>query len=258
MYAAGRGSVGILARKTFHTSRFRSSRSGRPTDSQRGPHLVTDQLDTGPERTPTPLKSPKLDNSRLADNLIDKGLIDRETVQQLMQQCQTSGRVLAEVLVREELVSDWELARICSELFHLPYLPVETYPPSDNAREGLDPNYLRQYGLVPLDRFGNLLSVSMPGIVPSNILDGLCAENGVRILPVVGSVTGNRQWLNENLPGDDALLEAFGAALPKDEASWANLFDEGDEAVQLGLHGTDEAPASADSEVDLDLDFDLG
>jgi hypothetical protein len=205
------------------------------------------------------VKSPNLDNSRLADNLIEKGLVDRETVQHVMQQCQATGANLAEVLVTEGFVSDWELARLCSDLFHLPYLPVDTYPPSDAAREGLDASYLRQYGLVPLDRFGDLLSVAMPGIVPSSVLDGLCGDSGLRILPVVGSVAGNRGWLEEHLPAEGTSLEAFGAALPADDASWANLFDEGDEAVQLELQGgtTGEGGAS-DAEIDLDLDLDVG
>jgi len=189
------------------------------------------------------VKSPKLDYRRLADHLTDKGLVDRETIQHVVQQCTATGSLLPEILVAEGLVSDWELSRVCTELFHLPYLPIECYAPSDAAREGFDIDYLRQYGLVPLDRFGNLVTVSMPGIVPSEVIEGLAGETDAKIIPVVGSVSGNRRWIEQNLPSTmSATIEAFNAALPKEEGSWSDLFDDADQAVNLDLQdGTGES-----------------
>lgn len=185
------------------------------------------------------MKSPNLDYHRLADHLTHRGLVERETVQHVLQQCNATGALFPEILVQEGLVSDWELSRLCSELFHLPYLPIESYPPNEEAREGLDLDYLRQYALIPLDRFGDLLTISMPGVVPTSVLaavGGPDREGG--ILPVVGSVSENRRWIEENLPlAGAADLEAFTAALPEADASWANLFDEADMAVKQELEG---------------------
>ena len=177
-----------------------------------------------------------LDYRRLADHLTDRDLVDAATIQHVQHQCASTGALLTEILVRENLVSDWEISRICAELFNLPFLPVDTYPPSSEALEGLNPDYLRQYGLVPLDRFGEVLTLSMPGIVPVEVLEVMREEYNVKILPVIGSVKTNREWLEEHLPSGDAVsLEQFSAALPEDDSSWANIFDEGDEAVQAGL-----------------------
>jgi hypothetical protein len=182
------------------------------------------------------VKSPTLDYARLAEHLTDRGLVDRQTVQHVLQQCSTTGSLMPEILVGDGLVSDWEIARVCAELFHLPYLPLECYQPSEDARSGLDPEYLRQYGLVPLDRFGDVLTVSMPGVVPSTVLDGLVENTSIKIIPVVGSVKENRAWLNAHLPAPaETSLEAFGAALPNDQSSWANLFDDADQAVNFDL-----------------------
>lgn len=200
------------------------------------------------------MKSPNLDYRRLADHLTHRGLVERETVQHVLQQCNATGALFPEILVQEGLVSDWELSRLCAELFHLPYLPVEAYPPSEEAREGLDFAYLRQYALIPLDRFGNLLTISMPGVVPSEVLSsigGWDREGG--ILPVVGSVVENRRWIEENLAApEQGDLESFSAALPDDDSSWANLFDEADLAVNQELAqgeellgGEPEPPAEA-------------
>ena len=183
------------------------------------------------------MKSPTLEYGRLADHLTDKGLIDLQTIEHVLEQCDSNGSLMSEVLVNDGLVSDWEVSRMCAELFHLPYLPIDCYPPEVAAKEGLDPEYLRKYGLVPLDRFGSLLTVAMPGLVPSEVLNGLRGMGELTVLPVVGSVQGNRAWLDEHLQqaSTEPALEGPDAILPDDEGSWANLFDEAEEAVQLDL-----------------------
>lgn len=187
------------------------------------------------------MKTQHLDYARLADHLVERSLVDATTMQSVMQQCGSSGDLLTEVLVKDNLISDWEVSRICAELFNLPFLPVEIYPPSTEAAGGLDPHYLRQYGLVPLDRFGNLLTVAMPGLVPSEVLNGLRGMGELVVLPVVGSVQGNRAWLEQNLQQAPAAVpaveESGGDGLMPDEESWASLFDEAEQAVQDDLLG---------------------
>jgi hypothetical protein len=179
----------------------------------------------------------RLQYNRLADTLTERGLVDRETMSHVMQQCSATGALLSELLVSESLVSDWELSRVCCEIYGLPYLSVEEYMPDKGAMEGMDPEFLRQYGLVPFDRFGGIVTVAMPGLVPSEVLDALIRVDGVRVMPVVGSVVSNRRWLNENLPAAQMRLGPKGA-LPLEASEgdgWAGVFDAGEEAVQMEL-----------------------
>ncbi len=188
----------------------------------------------------------RFDFRRLAEQLVERGIVDRNAIQHVIQQCQSTGMLLTEMLVQDGLVSDWEIGRISCELFHLPYLPVERYAPQPAAREGLDAAYLRRFCLVPLDRYGSLLTVAMPGAVPTEILEGL-RGTATRVLPVVGSVGGNRKWLLESLPDPQearrepapkaapgrSRLERVESALPsEDEGSWADIFDAGDQSVR--------------------------
>ena len=107
-----------------------------------------------PHRHPPVKSSQRFEYRRFADSLVERGLIDYETIEHVVSQCEASGGPMAETLMHEDLVSDWEIARVACELYHLPFLTVDNYPPSADALEGLDADYLRQYGLVPLDRFG--------------------------------------------------------------------------------------------------------
>lgn len=211
----------------------------------------------------------RFDYTRFGEALIERGLIDREVLGHVLHQVNASRSLLPEVLVRENLVSDWEVSRVACEIYHLPFLTVEHYPPATTALEGYDLAYLRHFALVPLDRYGSLVTVIMPGLVPSEVLEGLRPGQNGRVLPVVGSVVSNRQWLEANFAqrapasparhaapaGKHAPLDVRApaanpastpppptpAAAPKGavdlglEGDWGNLFDAGDEAVRLGL-----------------------
>lgn len=209
----------------------------------------------------------RFDYPRFGEALIERGLIDREVLSHVLHQVNATHALLPEVLVRENLVSDWEVSRVACEVYHLPFLTVDHYPPTANALEGYDLNYLRHFALVPLDRFGALVTVIMPGLVPSEVLEGLRPGQNGRVLPVVGSVLSNRRWIEENFvarapaptrqaaaPGRPALdvrapmpgpagappAPARAPARGDDfqigvEGDWGNLFDAGDEAVRLGL-----------------------
>lgn len=179
----------------------------------------------------------RLDYTRLSEALAERGLVESEALDSALQQCLSTGTLFPQVLVDESLVSDWEIARVASEVFNLPFLTVASYQPDGEAREGLDASFLRRFLLVPLDRFGGVLTVVMPALVSTDVLTNLGRLAGAEILPVVGTVSSNRRWLEENLPAPD--VDAVSAPLPAgatvDDEPWANLFDEADAAVQLEL-----------------------
>ncbi|NOT32455.1 MAG: hypothetical protein HOP15_18575 [Planctomycetes bacterium] len=204
----------------------------------------------------------RFDYARFGEALVERNLIDRDVLSHVLHQVNSTRSLLPEVLVRENLISDWEVSRVACELYHLPFLTVDHYPPSATALDGYDLAYLRHFALVPLDRFGGLVTVIMPGLVPSEVLEGLRAGQNGRVLPVVGSVVSNRRWLEERFapktqagasgrpatgPAKPIAMETR-SALPKTalaqdegelqlnaEGDWGNLFDAGDEAVKLGL-----------------------
>lgn len=208
-----------------------------------------------------PIKSTnRLDHDRLVDALIARGMVHPEALRQIQAECAARGGLLPEALVNEGTVSDWDLSRVVAEVFGLPFLPVDAYEVSKDALKGLDPEYLVRHCLVPLDRFGKLLTVAMPGMVPSDVLAHLGAQVDSQVVPVVGTVQSNRAWLTSNLQtakspgapgaprpaGAPSAPGAPGAPSPQrapvsapavgtaTDGDWLNLFDAADEQVRTG------------------------
>ena len=207
----------------------------------------------------------RLEQERLAEALEERGLVEGAALRHVLHQCIQTGSLFTELLVTEGMITDWELGRVSSELFGLAFLSVESYEPSAEAHVGIDTEFLRQYCIVPLDRFGDVLTIALPGMVPTEVISTLAKQTGCRVLCVAGSVSANRIWLNEHMPRPAAPLPSQAAAEPEEE--WGNIFDQGDQAVLMDLGGDlgeevieeviEDSQPAAEPGSDLS-DFDLG
>jgi len=189
----------------------------------------------------------RLDYARLAEVLHEREIADAGSIRELLHHSKTGGTPFAVALVTSNLVGDWDLSRIVCETFNLPFLPVEIAPPDPEAAEGLDLGFLRENDLVPIGRFGQTLTVCMPGLVPADILGMLAAETDLVILPVVGTVQSNQRWMRANYAAESA-----GQELPVD-ASWSAMFDDADAAVLMDLSDVVSAEESAGEGIEFQL-----
>lgn len=177
--------------------------------------------------------SQRLDYARLAETLLERGLVAPEPVRELLQLSREGGMGFCEALVTSSLMADWELAQLISETFQLPFLPIELLVPNPVAQEEIDKDFFIKHNLVPVDVFGQILTVAMPGLVPAEVLAQIAVQTDSEVLPLVSSVESNRRWVSDN-------LEA--RVVPEREGGWGSIFDEADAEVLAGL----EEPESLD------------
>lgn len=164
----------------------------------------------------------RLADGELVRRLEASGLLEQSVLDALLDNCSEDG-TLSEAIVESGLMGDWELGRWASRWFGRPFLPLESCSPDPEASEGLDVMTLIRHRLVPLWRYGGGLVVAMPGITSEAALRALAEDAGCAVHAVVGSVRGNRRWLEDHLPR---------APLPEGEPeggeTWSLLFDVGD------------------------------
>ncbi len=190
---------------------------------------------------PRPVKfTQRLDYNRLAEALTERDMVTLASVQELLKASNEGGQPFPEALVESNLIPDWDLSRVVCDVFHLPFLPMDQAKPNKELIELFDRSFLQSTALVPVSRYGNVLTIAMPAIVPADTLALLSAETDMFLLPIVSTVTSNRKWLEENCP-----VQTF-----SEDNSWGDLFDEGDQAVQQTLE-------IGASEEELEASFDL-
>ncbi len=176
----------------------------------------------------------RLDYGRLAEVLHERGLAGLDAIRELLQLSQDGGMPFCEALVTSNLVSDWDLSKVVCETFQLPFLPVDLISPNPAALEEINVADFQKHQLVPLDVFGQVLTVAMPALVPAEVLAHIAAMSDFEVLPVVGTVESNRRWISEHMAS---------APPPTMEGGWESMFDAADASVAP----SDDAAISTDA-----------
>lgn len=189
----------------------------------------------------------RLEYARLSEVLADRGMCDPQALREALQFSARGNAPFAEAVVTASLVSDWELSRVVCEIYNMPFVTVDMYDPDTAARKGLNTAFLIEHGLVPLGRYGQLLTVVMPGMVPADVLAMLAAESDLTVLPVVGTVQTNRRWIERHLHQE--LASVLPSITPQDTvqsaSEWGEIFDQADAAVLLNLKPLPPDPAQS-------------
>ncbi len=180
----------------------------------------------------------RITNLRLAEVLTQNGLLTREEMGEAISLHESSGERFVSVLVNTGFVTEWDLAKVVAESFQLPFLLGERYDTPREIIDLFDEDFLFQHLVIPLDRFGKVLTVRMPVLVSGEVLEEIQESKGVDVFPVVGLLSENQKLLFQMFPEHPREAPKKPVA-PENKigGDWEAIFDIGDEAVKKDLKG---------------------
>ena len=191
----------------------------------------------------------KLTSIRLAEALTQKGVVPNEVITDALYQGR-HGESFVEILVSSGGITEWDLAKLVVEHFQIPFLMAGSYEVSDEVRESVPKEELFKHHIVPLDRFGNVLTIAMPVLTPYEQLAQVAKASGCNLYPYVGLITENRKVLGTMFPDffdwqkteeerrERELAERSKKRTEATKAepdSWTDIFDLGDAEVRHSL-----------------------
>ncbi len=191
----------------------------------------------------------KLTSIRLAEVLTQKGVIPAETITDALYVQDKHGEPFVDNLIGAGNISEWDLARVVVENFQLPFILASNYEISEEARDRIDKIDLFQNLLVPLDVFGDVITLSIPILTPYQILHKIQKQYRVVLFPCVGLISENKKVLGELFQeftswSQNAAEEKAQRSVERDkrpaaeaEGDWMNIFDSGEKAVRSSLGG---------------------
>ena len=156
----------------------------------------------------------RLTYARLGELLTARLRISAKAVEGVLAKAEGLGIPFPEALLREGFVSEVALAALVAEEFNLPLLPVGAVQPDREALASLPGDFLLRHLLVPLDRFGGSLTVSMPALAPAPILQEAKERSGLDIFPGVGFPGENRRFLEDLFKPPSLEVEESGDGRP--------------------------------------------
>jgi len=98
---------------------------------------------------------------KLGEILIRSELITEEQLQRALDFQRGEGGLLGEILVKLGYVNEHDIVQALTVQYGFPYIPLENYDLKKEMSDVLPENVARQYGIVPVDIMGNILTIAM-------------------------------------------------------------------------------------------------
>lgn len=185
----------------------------------------------------------KITAGRLAEVLTERAVVATEVIADALYAQEKGGESFAQVLVSGGHITEWDLAKIVTECFNLPFLMAGNYQISEDAKKRLPKETLFRYTLVPLDVFGDIVCVSVPVMLTFEEMSRIQKDHACDLFPYVGLISENRrvlgdlhkdykEWLEREGQRREEESKRRAQAPTKAAGDWMSIFDAGDAAIQ--------------------------
>lgn len=183
----------------------------------------------------------KLTCVRLAEVISQKQTIASEVITEALYAQDKHGDAFVQTLVAGGHITEWDLAKLVAENFHLPFLMASSYAISEEAKKRIPEKVLFENMIVPLDVFDDVVCIAMPILSTYDQLNKLQRELKCELFPYVGLISENKKVLASMFPSFKTWFEqeqkrreqaATKRANSKDKGGdWMSIFDAGDAAI---------------------------
>ena len=106
-------------------------------------------------------------NKQLGEILVERGVISRAKLEEVLIFQKEKGVLFGEALVQMKLGTEEDVVQALTCQYGFPYLPLSNYEISPEVVATIPIKVCRQYGLVPIDKIGKSLTLAM--VNPMNI-----------------------------------------------------------------------------------------
>ncbi len=114
----------------------------------------------------------KIINKQLGELLVERGIINAKQLEQALKMQKEDGSLLGQALVALGHATEEEIAHAITAQYGFPFLPLKGYEIEQDVINMVPENVARQYGIIPLDKMGDTLTIAM-----SNPLNMQAAED---------------------------------------------------------------------------------
>ncbi len=200
---------------------------------------------------------------RLADVLVDEGILTKPQVQEASKYLRQPDDPLGPHIIRCGFITPWDLAKAVCTHFALPFYDLQGFKPKKDVLGLLDPPFLHGYGVLPLDKFGKIVTLGVSESLSASVLQAIVDRTKLSPYMYVAPYDKIREILEAACPyeapaaagSDDAgKAAAAGGAEPgkSEEGDWMAIFEEaekkmkapGDDVQLTGSGGDSEEPGA--------------
>jgi hypothetical protein len=180
---------------------------------------------------------------RLSDVLVDEGVLTKAQVGEASKYLRQPDDPLGPHLIRCGFITAWDLAKAVCTHFSLPYYDFATFKPKKEVVALLDAPFLHGYGIIPIDRFGKIVTLAVCESVSPTVLQAIVDRTQLSPYMYVAPYDKIREKLEEACPYEAPAVEAAAPAAaaaagdteggePQSGGDWMSIFEEAEKKMK--------------------------
>ncbi|RKY34557.1 MAG: hypothetical protein DRP78_06395, partial [Candidatus Omnitrophota bacterium] len=118
---------------------------------------------------------------KLENVLVDIGIISYEQLNNALTLQKRDGEIFVKVVIDLGFLSEEELVSTIVTQYGFPYLELENYETDPEIIKLVPENIARKYALIPVDRIGNILTLSMADPLNNVIKEKITEFTGLKV-----------------------------------------------------------------------------
>lgn len=139
----------------------------------------------------------KNDQRKLGQILVERGIITKEQLNEVLEEQKLTGRLLGEVLAIRGVATEEQIAQSLSEQLGLAFVDVSSMAIEPKAQDSVPEELCRKHTAIPLFITRNTLTLAMSNPLNIQAVDEIQSSSGLRIKPVFGCPTAIRNAIEK-------------------------------------------------------------
>ncbi len=109
----------------------------------------------------------------IGELLIERGVITKEQLLNALKIQKEEHRLIGDILINSGFAKEEDVAQALTIQYGLPYLPLKNYELSPDVIKLVPKEFSLKYALVPIDRIGNTLTLSITDLLDQDTINEL-------------------------------------------------------------------------------------
>ncbi len=143
----------------------------------------------------------KIINKQLGELLIENKQITRENLEEALRVQKEKGGLIGQILVALNFTTEEAIAQALTAQYGFPYLPLSNYEIDPVVVKIIPEHVARQYGVIGVDRVGNILTIVMSNPLNSQAIEDIEMITKLSMQIFVSTVSDINKAINQNYKG---------------------------------------------------------
>lgn len=178
-------------------------------------------------------------SKRLADVLVDEAILTKAQVAEASKYLRQADDPLGPHLIRCSFITPWDLSKAVCMHFTLPFFDLASFKPRKEVVALLDPAFLHGYGILPIDKFGKILTLAVCEALSPQVLQAIVDRTSLSPYLYVSPYDKIREILEAAAPYEHAAGAAAAEPAPAGataeggmDGDWMNIFEEAEKKMK--------------------------